>query len=210
MKCSVHPENEAVGVCVLCGVAVCHQCQKQVRGRILCSNCYAELKQSANPQQQASTPSRPSVHYSGCLTFLLSIVPGLGHLYLGQIQKGLVLLILAIVLPIFLPILIAYSIFDCLHTARRLNAGEHVPDWNVSGAIQSFFSDYGAQKPSVMTVWGVLLLLVSGLLLLANTPQISDLLVQIPSTIQTVGRNLLALAMVALGGFLIWRTVRER
>ncbi|MCS7263560.1 MAG: hypothetical protein NZ805_01865 [Armatimonadetes bacterium] len=209
MRCSVHPENEAIGVCVLCGVAVCHQCQKQVRGRILCSNCYAELKQSANPQQQTSAPSRPSVHYSGCLTFLLSIVPGLGHFYLGQMQKGLVLMILAIVLPFFLPILIAYSIFDCLHTARRLNAGEQVHDWNVSGAIQSLFSGHGTQKSST-TVWGVLLLIVGGLLLLVNTPYISGLLVQIPSTIQAVGRNFLALAMVALGGFLIWRTMKER
>lgn len=209
MKCAVHAENEAVGVCVLCGAAVCHQCHRLVRGRILCANCYAELKQSANPQQQASSLSRPSVHYSGCLTFLLSIVPGLGHLYLGQMQKGLVLMVLTVVLPFSLPILIAYSIFDCLHTARRLNAGEQVPDWDVKGAIQSLFSGIGAQKPSTTVTWGVLLLLIGGALLLVNTPLFSGLLAQIPSSVQTLSRNLLALAMVVLGGFLIWRTIRK-
>lgn len=208
MKCAVHAENEAIGVCVLCGAAVCYQCQRLIRGRILCANCYAELKQSPNPQQQASTLPRHSVRYSGCLTFLLSIVPGLGHLYLGHMQKGLTLLVLAVVLPFLLPILIAYSIFDCLHTARRLNSGEQVPDWDVKGAIQSFFSWIGAQKPSATATWGVLLLLVGGALLLTNMPHISDLFSQLPSTAQTIGRNLLALAMVFLGGFLIWRTIR--
>lgn len=123
-------------------------------------------------------------------------------------QKGLTLLVLAVVMPFFLLILIAYSIFDCLHTARRLNAGEQVPDWDVKGVIQSLFSRIGAQKPSVTATWGVLLLFVGGTLLLLNTPHISGLLVQLPSTVQAIGRNLLALAMVVLGGFLIWRTMR--
>ncbi len=210
MKCTVHAGNEAIGVCVLCGAAVCHQCQRLIRGRILCANCYAELKQSPNPQQQASTLPRHSVRYSGCLTFLLSIVPGLGHLYLGHMQKGLTLLVLAVALPFLLPILIAFSVFDCLHTARRLNSGEKVPDWDIKGVIQSFLFSPGGQKPLATTTWGVLLLLVGGALLLANTPYISSLLGQLPSTVQTVGRNLLAVAMVVLGGFLIWRTIKEK
>ena len=210
MRCAIHAENEAVGVCVLCGAAVCHQCQRVVRGRILCPNCYAELRQSSNPQQQTPPLARPSVRYSGCLTFLLSLVPGLGHLYLGQMQKGLVLLVSAIVLPFLLPILIAYSVFDCLHTARRLNAGEQVPDWDVKEAIGSFFSGLSAQKPSTATVWGVFLLLVGGLLLLLNAPYIPAFLSYVPPTVQLVGRNLLALAMVILGGFLIWRMMKER
>lgn len=200
----------------MCGAAVCHQCQRLVRGRILCNNCYAELRQGNNPQQQTFSPTRSFVHYSGCLTFLLSIVPGLGHFYLGQMQKGLVLMVIAIALPFFLPILIAYSIFDCLHTARKLNTGEQVQDWDVKGAIQSLFSRSSAQKPSattsplVPTMWGVLLFIVGGALLLLNIPQILGLLNQFPSTVQVISRNLLAVAMVALGGFLIWRMIREK
>ncbi len=208
MKCAIHSENEAIGVCLLCGAAVCHQCQRLIRGRILCANCYAELKQSINPHQQTSAPTQAPVHYSGCLTFLLSIVPGLGHLYLGHMQKGLVLLVLAIVLPFSIPILVAYSVFDCLHTARKLNAGEQVPDWDVKGAIQSLFFRLNAQKPSSAVIWGILLLLVGGALFLLNMPQISVLLTQVPSTVQVIGRNLLALAMVVLGGFLVWRTMK--
>lgn len=208
MKCAIHAENEAVGVCVLCGAAVCHQCQKSVRGRILCPNCYAELRQGNNPQQQTPSLRRPPIRYSGCLTFLLSIIPGLGHFYLGHMQKGLVLLTLALILPFLLPILVAYSVFDCLHTARRLNAGEQVPDWDVKGAIQYLSVKVGTQKPSM--TWGVFLLFVGGVLLMLNTPHITGLLAQIPSTVQVIGRNLLALAMVVLGGFLIWRTMKEQ
>lgn len=209
MKCSVHPENEAIGVCVLCGSAVCHQCLRQVRGRILCANCYSELRQSNNPQQP-STPNHPKVRYSGCLVFLLSIIPGVGHLYLGHMQKGVALLFLAIVMPFLLPLLIAYSIFDCLHTARRLSAGEPVADWDIKGTIQSLFSTLENLKPSSVWLWGILLILAGGWLFITNLPSVSAWFAQMPSTFHVIGRNLLALVMVAAGGFLIWRVMKEQ
>lgn len=39
MRCYVHPEAEAVGICVRCGRAVCLDCQQERHGRIVCREC---------------------------------------------------------------------------------------------------------------------------------------------------------------------------
>lgn len=41
MKCFIHPEAEAVGVCVHCGRAVCSSCSTIVAGKMLCDKCAA-------------------------------------------------------------------------------------------------------------------------------------------------------------------------
>lgn len=85
-------------------------------------------------------------------TFLLSLVPGLGHYYLGLMKRGLQFMagfFLAVgmvaffgnsfgpgraLIPVFaivIPILWFYCIFDALHAASRIQQGEDVPDQNV-------------------------------------------------------------------------------
>ncbi len=39
MRCYVHPEVEAVGVCLRCGKAVCPECCQERHGRIYCQEC---------------------------------------------------------------------------------------------------------------------------------------------------------------------------
>jgi len=209
MKCALHQQNEAVGVCVLCGSAVCIQCQRQVKGRILCPTCYAELRQVNNPSNQSTVARHPSVRYSGCLVFLLGLIPGLGHLFMGLTTKGAILLALAIFLPFLLPILIAYSAFDSVHTARRLNAGEPVVDWDLS-TLQNALSRLGLPASSVGWVFGAILAIAGIFLLIGNLTNLAGLLnwwELLPSNYRLIGRNLLALIMVGFGGFLIWRTV---
>jgi len=212
MKCALHQQNEAIGVCVLCGSAVCIQCQRQVKGRILCPACYAELRQVNNPSSQSTAASRPSTRYSGCLVFLLGLIPGLGHLFMGLTNKGAILLASAIFLPFLLPILIAYSAFDSVHTARRLNAGEPVADWNLS-TFESAFSRLGLSGPSVGWIFGAMLAIAGVILLFGNLTNLAGLLGWweiLPSTYRLIGRNLLALIMVGFGGFLIWRTIGKQ
>jgi TM2 domain-containing membrane protein YozV len=81
------------------------------------------------------------------ISFILSAFPGLGHFYLGQTNRGMVvmaaffgwigLVALAcvvtgsndfLVLLILLPIIWLYSLFDALQLCGRLQAGETVPD----------------------------------------------------------------------------------
>ena len=42
MKCSIHTEAEAVGVCVHCGRAVCSACSTTVSGKTSCNTCAAD------------------------------------------------------------------------------------------------------------------------------------------------------------------------
>jgi len=39
MKCVNHPDKDAVAMCVSCGVGLCHDCRKVVRGASFCEEC---------------------------------------------------------------------------------------------------------------------------------------------------------------------------
>jgi hypothetical protein len=41
MNCYIHPEVNAIGVCVNCGKGICNQCATDVGGKYYCSNCLA-------------------------------------------------------------------------------------------------------------------------------------------------------------------------
>jgi len=70
------------------------------------------------------------MHKSRFLTFILSAIPGLGHYYLGQMTRGLQMMILAFgsmfvmgflridAFPVILPIIWFYSLFDALQQRR--------------------------------------------------------------------------------------------
>jgi len=42
MKCYLHSESEAVGLCVSCGKALCEKCQKLAYGKLFCQSCFEE------------------------------------------------------------------------------------------------------------------------------------------------------------------------
>ncbi|MHB1419832.1 MAG: hypothetical protein ACYCX4_09670 [Bacillota bacterium] len=78
------------------------------------------------------------------VTFILSMVPGLGHFYLGLMNRGMLmmggffglLLFLILILTTFrmpfffvlLPIVWIYSLFDALNLCQRMRTGEKVED----------------------------------------------------------------------------------
>ncbi len=223
MRCSVHPEREAIGTCVLCGNAVCPECQRPVQGRILCPACFQELRQGLS----LPNPVRSAKHYSGCLVFLIGLIPGLGHLFLGQIRKGLVLMTLAwgvltfvlyeigfsryaifspLALGVGMPLLVAYSVFDSLHTARRLNAGEPVPDWHFPPQFTA-----RVRMPMGTTLFWSLILGI-GLFVIGTVVFLVvswDWLVlraeEIPPLWRGIIRNFFAVSMVLIGGYFLWR-----
>jgi hypothetical protein len=87
------------------------------------------------------------------LTFLFSLVPGVGHYYLGLMKRGLQFMVafgaaigvliffatmshgpveaLAPIMGIVLPIIWFYSLFDALHLASKIKNGEAVEDSNI-------------------------------------------------------------------------------
>lgn len=129
MNCVIHPSREATGVCQRCGRPVCPDCTVVVGDQTYCDHCGSKFQ-----------PRRPLLT-NGVIRTLLSIIPGLGHLYIGLPQRG-VQLFLAMVAsnivvegfldlnfgPLITFAFIFYSIFDARELALRQSEGEPVAD----------------------------------------------------------------------------------
>ena len=71
MKCSQHPEVDAVGICVNCGNPVCKQCKRELGIKIYCHSCarkYFEERAAARAsaeRQQEKYNATPTAHFAG-------------------------------------------------------------------------------------------------------------------------------------------------
>jgi TM2 domain-containing membrane protein YozV len=132
MECKNHAGMEADNICVECGKPICKQCAVELKNGIYCKECL-ENRMRNGPRK------------SKLLTFFLSLMPGVGHMYLGLINKGLTIMFLlfaSLFLVIlfsgepsmawfpgfFIPTLsiafVSYSIFDSLDIADKINSGK--------------------------------------------------------------------------------------
>lgn len=167
------------------------------------------------------------------LTFILSWLPGLGHLYLGLNKRGLQFMaaffacivfnrLLPIVFPLFpfvLAILWFYALFDALQRATVLNA--YISEGKLSGAVSSdspaeqILSDLDQTvvsmeilhgKASFSPVWvGGISILIGILMLIRNVfPDVWAFLFRIH-----VDTILLAAALIWFGVWLIRTQVRK-
>jgi|GEM_PF-1548075 len=128
MSCAFHPERTGLDVCSACGRRICAECGIQLNDEILCRACIEE--RIAPPERSINGPLR----------LFLSLVPGLGHLYMGLFQRGLQLLggtvlgaiLLFLLMPVlnvlFLPAMVFFSLFDAREMHLRLLQEHEVAD----------------------------------------------------------------------------------
>lgn len=119
MKCSIHPEREAIGTCVECGLAFCEECKVVISNKNYCKKCVEIVVKKGKITQRNPT-------IAALLSF---IIGGAGQLYNGQIGKGIL-----IFLTTWLIIPWIYGIFDAYNTANKINKGEIVTE-RVSGCL---------------------------------------------------------------------------
>lgn len=87
MNCYFHPERAAVGTCTSCGKPICSECGVEVQDKLICREC---LSLGNVPQAQDKDPNT---------AFLIELVGGLfgilglGYLYVGRTDEGIVRLI---------------------------------------------------------------------------------------------------------------------
>ena len=76
---------------------------------------------SASHNEQ-STPEQPAdvKKKSVLLALILSIIPGLGHIYIGKVLRGLAILVLALILP-FSGLIWIFGFIDVYIQARKVN-----------------------------------------------------------------------------------------
>lgn len=122
------------------------------------------------PAQAALAPGAKNPGAAG----VLGIIPGLGHLYLGLMQRGAVLFgvwVLLITLAshshghgpfpgILIPFWMVFSIIDAVQQARAINA--------TGAPMPGILGEDRPVKVSGSLTAGILLVLIGGFLLLAN------------------------------------------
>lgn len=206
MKCAVHTDVDATGYCRNCGKPMCAACSRQIRDVLYCEDCLATVMGHATLAPAAATtptsvaapppvaspygsvpspyaPPQPIVvapargRSSPAAALILGFVmPGLGAIYNGQYNKGLIhIAIFASIivglasdfdggfkamLGIFLGGFVFYCAFDAMRTAQAKNAGE-VP----SDPLES----WSAGRPI-----GPIILIGIGALLLLNNFEIGQ------------------------------------
>lgn len=87
MYCATHQDRDAIGACTTCGRAVCGECAVDVNGRLTCRECLA--RGAAAPIAAKDPNTAFLIELIGGFFGLL----GLGYLYVGRTQDGIIRLI---------------------------------------------------------------------------------------------------------------------
>ncbi len=138
MKCTNHPRIEATASCAECGRQFCPACTVELDHRAWCRDCLARIV------ARQGTGSRVHPGWRKLAAGLLSIVPGAGHMFLGFIGKGFVLMGLlfaavfliilysdatgmywlsAYLIPTLSVLFLSYAVFDSMAIADAQRSG---------------------------------------------------------------------------------------
>ena len=177
MNCAVHTDVDAVGYCRNCGKAMCSTCVRPVRDVLYCEDCLASIMGipgaagspgASIPAPSALLPTPTRSTSSPGVAFVLGFFPGLGAIYNGEYNKGLIHIVVftAMViglssgmgdaepaLALLLTGFILYMAFDAMRVAKARNMGEAPADplesWSKNRPI----------GPIILIALGVLFLL---------------------------------------------------
>ncbi len=138
MKCVNHPRVESSASCASCGRPFCASCLVELDHRSWCRDCLSRIV--------ARSGSGARVHpgWRKLAAACLSVVPGAGHMFLGLIGKGFVLMglllvtvflvilysdstgmywVTAYLVPALCVLFLSYSVFDAMAIADAQRSG---------------------------------------------------------------------------------------
>jgi len=203
MYCAYHPKNPAVVQCNQCARWLCPACDHRIRGFPFCQECIVagvELLRSQNQPNASQVIRRKS---SPFVATLLSFVPGLGAAYNGQTAKAIVhfaifasffqMAVLTQGLHFFVLGVFGTWLFaavDACRTAQLMRAGLS-PETEEDVIARRLYGNPFA--------WGVTLIVIGTIFLLHTL-----LGVQLPV------RELLPVALVMLGAYMLFDYIRRR
>ncbi len=105
MNCYIHNENSAVGTCTICGKPICSECAVETSGKLVCRTCLAQGRGVASSQPKDVNTA-----------FLLELVGGffgllgIGYMYSGRTNDGVLRLVLWIIYDLIAGITISLLI----------------------------------------------------------------------------------------------------
>ena len=137
MKCTNHPEVEAVDVCAECGKTLCGACVMRVGNSAWCGDCLERVVQRSRERPRGWT-------WRKTVAVCLSLIPGAGHMFLGLLGKGFALMgvlfasvflvilygdstgmywLIAYLVPTVSVLFLCYAIFDAMAVADAQRSG---------------------------------------------------------------------------------------
>ncbi|MCR1898282.1 B-box zinc finger protein [Irregularibacter muris] len=146
MECKNHRDREAIAMCISCGQPLCEQCDAIVLGKHYCEKCKDNVEtREAYPTEKGKKIVSHDIN--NFFWFILSLVPGAGHMYMGLMKRGAIILgaflmgVSVMNLLYFfdhiggmLSILIyVYAFFDSYNTKKAIQRGEVVRDEGLEG-----------------------------------------------------------------------------
>ncbi len=88
MKCINRAEKEAEILCTDCNKPFCPECTIEVAGENFCHPCL-EKRVTLNNECVNDEPVSQPGNKSKFWAFILSLIPGVGYMYLGLMRRGL-------------------------------------------------------------------------------------------------------------------------
>jgi hypothetical protein len=126
MNCVNHDQTAAMAACAVCGRPLCAECAIHVQGRVTCKPCLEAPQQRLAPTE--------SLRKSPGLAAILSMLPGLGQVYVGYYIAGFIhVAVVGMIITLlsrntfhghepFLGLFLAFFwIFNMIDAARRAN-----------------------------------------------------------------------------------------
>lgn len=190
MKCAVHTDVDASGFCRNCGKPMCPACVRQVREVLYCEDCVAQVMGVPATQPATSAggvapggvpptgypaapaagrPAGTNVSSNPVVAFFLGLIPGLGAIYNGEYNKGLIhILVFAamvvalssgldagptVALSLLLAGFVVYMAIDASRTAKAKLEGRSTAD-----PLETLSKEWPV-GPSILIGAGVLFLL---------------------------------------------------
>jgi hypothetical protein len=203
MYCSYHAKSPAVVQCNQCARPLCPACDHRIRGFPFCQDCIVVGVELL--RQQSSSAASPVIRRrsSPFVATLLSFVPGLGAAYNGQTSKAIVhfaifasffqMAVLTQGMHFFVLGVLGTWLFaavDACRTAQLMRAGLALETEEDVIARRLYGNPFA---------WGVTLIIIGTIFLLQTL-----LGIQLPV------RQLLPVALVAVGAYMLFDYVRRR
>jgi hypothetical protein len=203
MYCSYHAKSPAVVQCNQCARPLCPACDHRIRGFPFCQDCIVVGVELL--RQQSSSTASPIIRRrtSPFVATLLSFVPGLGAAYNGQTSKAIVhfaifasffqMAVLTQGMHFFVLGVLGTWLFaavDACRTAQLMRAGLALETEEDVIARRLYGNPFA---------WGVTLIIIGTIFLLQTL-----LGIQLPV------RQLLPVALVAVGAYMLFDYVRRR
>lgn len=200
MKCAHHSDQEATAICSICHKPICESCLVVLRDQQYCAGCL-ETRVGKTPDPELGY-KRPF------LAFMLSLLPGVGYLYLGLMRRGLQTMVVfygAIfiaaalnfgqITALVLPVTLFYTVFDTLQLLKKINEGQQVED-------KLLFEMEIIESRHILLGYGLIIL---GLMALAN-----NLLPQSFAYHYYMGKIIPPVLILGLGVYILFRNTGSK